>query len=323
MNVLSDLVAARGVAILDAGLATSLQALGLALDDALWSARVLLDEPEAIVAVHGEHIAAGADIVTTASYQATLPGLFARGLDHAAAIAVLRRATDLAIEARDEAARSPALHDRSRPLVAASVGSYGAYLADGSEYRGDYDRVDATALARFHRERLKVVAEKADLVACETIPCLREARVLAELLSASAGPPAWVSFQCRDDRHTARGEPIEAAARALEDAPRVVAIGVNCVAPSLVEPLVRRIAGATDRLVVAYPNSGETYRDRGPARGFAGHAVSAADFAALAARWHAAGARIIGGCCRTTAAHIAALAAWRERMPGRRTAPAS
>jgi homocysteine S-methyltransferase len=298
MNVLDRLVAARGVAILDGGLATSLEAAGLDLDDPLWSARVLVDQPEAIVAVHAEHIAAGADIVITASYQASVPGLRARGLADAAAVEVLRRATALAREARDAHPRA----DGSRALVAASVGSYGAYRADRSEYRGDYDEVDDAALADFHRERLRIVSEGADLVACETIPCVREARVLADLLCEEDGPPAWVSLQARDDAHTARGEPIEAAVRAVEHAARVVAIGVNCIDPAHAEGLVRRIAAATSRLVVVYPNG---------AHGLHGPAVSPPAFAAAAARWHAAGARIIGGCCRTTAAHVAALAAWR------------
>lgn len=308
MNVLHALVAARGVAILDAGLATSLQAAGHDLDDPLWSGRVLVEQPEAIAAVHGEHIAAGADIVTTASYQVSLTGLAARGLDHDAAQAVLRRATSLAVTARNAHPRA----DGSRALVAASVGSWGAHLADGSEYRGDYDDVDDATLARFHRQRLAIVGEGADLIACETIPCAREARVLAELLSEGDGPPAWVSFQCRDHAHTARGEPIEAAVGALQDCGRIIAVGANCIAPAHAEALVRRIAGATDRLVVVYPNSGETFTGDDGTRGWCGAAMTPQAFAAAGARWHAAGARVIGGCCRTTAAHVAALAHWRD-----------
>ena len=119
----------------------------------------------------------------------------------------MRDAVALAVAARDEfwsvAGQSPG---RLRPLVAASVGPYGAMLADGSEYRGHY-ALDDAALADFHRPRLQVLATAgADLLACETIPCLREALVLAKLLQEFPGVCAWMSFSCRDGEHTCEGD---------------------------------------------------------------------------------------------------------------------
>lgn len=307
---LHALVAARGVAILDGGLATSLEALGHDLRDPLWSARILVDAPEEITRVHVADLRSGADIVTTASYQASLPGLRARGLDEPTALELFRRAVALAREA------TRTVPGGSGALVAASIGSYGAYLADGSEYRGHY-AIDDDALAAFHRTRLHALAEHADLVACETIPCIREARVLAALLAERAGPPAWVSFSATGDAHTAQGEPIEDAAHALAASPRVVGIGVNCIAPAHAEGLVARIAAVTDRLVVVYPNSGERYAPHDSPGGWCGAASSPDAFAALAQRWYVAGARVIGGCCRTGPAHIAALARWRADLATR------
>lgn len=300
MSPLDPFLADDGVLVLDGGLATLLQARGHDLRDALWSARLLLDDPAAIEAVHLAYLHAGADVATAASYQASLPGLRARGLCDDEARAVLRLAMQLARRACDHAAavRDPA---RPRPLAVASLGAYGAFLADGSEYRGDYAVDDAT-LAAYHRERLAVLAPLADLVACETIPCLREAECLAAVLAQSP-VPAWVSFQCRSDAHVAHGEPIERCVAAVAGVPTVVAVGVNCCAPGHVEGLVRRIRAACSLPIVAYPNAGERYADGR----WCGHAISPAALAELATRWVAAGARILGGCCRTGPAHVAAL----------------
>jgi homocysteine S-methyltransferase len=309
MSPLDPFLADDGVLLLDGGLATELAERGHDLNDPLWSARLLLDDPAAIEAVHHAYLAAGADVATAASYQASLPGLRARGLSEDAARDVLRLAMALARRACEHAAaeRDPG---HPRPLAVASLGAYGAYLADGSEYRGDYAVDDAT-LAAYHRERLAVLAPLADLVACETIPCLREAECLAEVLAGSP-TPAWVSFSCRDDAHVAHGEPIERCAAAVARVPTVVAVGVNCCAPAHVEGLVRRVAGACDQAIVAYPNAGERYADGS----WCGERTSPERFVELAARWHAAGARILGGCCRTGPAHVAALQRWRLGLLG-------
>ncbi|MEX1364877.1 MAG: homocysteine S-methyltransferase [Nannocystaceae bacterium] len=309
---LRPLLADDGIMLLDGGLATELEAAGHDLRDPLWSARLLLDEPEAIAAVHDEYLAAGADVAIAASYQASLPGLRARGLDDTAAAQVLRDAIGLAREACDRAVvrrahpTDPPL-PRPRPLAVASLGAYGAYLADGSEYRGDYS-VDDAGLRRFHDERLAVLGPLADLVAFETIPSLREAEQIAAVL-ADRPTPAWVSLCCRDDAHVGHGESIERCADAVLAVPCVLAVGVNCCAPQHVEALTRRLRARTDRPIVVYPNAGERYADGG----WCGERTSPERLVQLAERWHAAGARIIGGCCRTTPAHIAALHRWRAR----------
>ena len=309
MSPLDPFLAKGGVMVLDGGLATELEARGHDLGDALWSARLLLDDPAAIEAVHADYLAAGADVATAASYQASLPGLRARGLSDDAARRALRLAVELARRACDRAAATRA-PGRPRPLAVASLGAYGAFLADGSEYRGDYAADDATITA-YHRERLELLAPRADLVACETIPCLREAECLADVLAQSP-VPAWVSFQCRDAAHTAHGEPIERCAAAMARVPTVVAVGVNCCAPWHVEELVLRMRDACSLPLVVYPNAGERYADGR----WCGHAIAPAELAELAARWYAAGARILGGCCRTGPAHVAALHRLRPSLTG-------
>jgi homocysteine S-methyltransferase len=289
------LVETRAPVLLDGGLATELERRGHDLDDPLWSARVLLEHPDAIVDVHRDYLDAGADVVTTATYQATFEGLARRGLDRDAAAALLASAVNLARRGREEA-------DRPHALVAASIGPYGAYLADGSEYRGDYG-LSVDALVDFHGPRLDVLAPLCDVIACETIPCLAEARALARLLP---GLDAWVSFSCRDAHSVSHGEPL---AECIDAVSCATAVGVNCIAPALATSLLRAAARITDKPLVAYPNSGESY-----AEGWSGHALGPADFAALAPSWVAAGARLVGGCCRTTPAHIRALARWRDSL---------
>jgi homocysteine S-methyltransferase len=291
--------------ILDGGLATELEYRGADLDDPLWSARVLLERPELIVEVHRDYLEAGADCVVGASYQASFEALVDRGLDSARAEQALRRSVELAAAARDafwDADRDSG--ERLRPLVAASVGPYGAFLADGSEYRGDYG-LGVDELAAFHRARLEVLSRSgADLLAIETIPCRPEAVALARLLDASDGVVAWMSFSCRDDSTLNDGTPIERVVEAVESCERIVAIGVNCTAPELVESLLRRAATVTAKPLVAYPNSGEGYDAESrcwiPAKEMRAPAT-------LCLAWSDAGARLVGGCCRTRPADIRAI----------------
>lgn len=311
---LTPRLANGSVLLLDGGLATELEASGHQLDDALWSARLLLDEPEAIERVHHAYLSAGADIITTASYQASYPGLHARGLRDDEADAVFLRSVQLARGACDKHTRSMRGHGPP-PLVAASLGAYGAYLADGSEYRGDYS-VDDKTLRAFHRRRLEILGPAADLLAFETIPCLREVACIAELL-AELPFPAWVSLCCRDDARLAHGEPIERCAQLLAEVPAVVAIGINCGAPQHAERLVARLRSTSNTPIIAYPNAGERYVEHG----WCGSAATPEQWTQWAERWVLAGAQILGGCCRTTPRHLAAVVKWRRNRAVPRAAP--
>jgi len=249
---------------------------------------------------------AGADCAITASYQATVAGFAGRGLSQAEALGLIQRSVQLAAEARDAFwADSTHRVGRARPFVAASVGPYGAFLADGSEYRGDYGLSEA-ALIEFHRPRLAaLVAAGADMIACETIPCLIEARALVRLLAEFPGVSAWMSFSARDEQHICHGEQLADCAAFLDGHPQVAAVGVNCTAPAFITGLIRAARSATSKPILVYPNSGEVY----DAATYSWHGETSCDaFGEQAQQWYAAGAQIIGGCCRTTPAHIRALA---------------
>jgi homocysteine S-methyltransferase len=304
-DLFAPFFARTGVVILDGALATELERRGADLNDALWSARVLLEDPDLIRQVHYDYLAAGADVLTTASYQATFAGFARRGLDQEEAAELMRLSVRLALEARDAFWAVPANREgRVRPLVAASVGPYGAYLADGSEYRGDYG-LSAAELMAFHRPRMAVLAASgADLLACETIPCRIEGEALVALLAEFPGMPAWLSFSCRSGEEVSDGGPFALCAALADTSDQVLAVGVNCTAPRYIEDLLAVGRSATGKPLLCYPNSGEAWD---PLHNCWIGATGVTDFHTPAQRWHAAGARLVGGCCRTTPEDIEAM----------------
>ena len=301
-NPIGDFLAQRSLIVLDGALATELERRGADLADPLWSAKCLIEQPGMIRDVHLDYLRAGADVATTATYQATFEAFTRRGIEGPAAARLMRGAVALAAAARDEFwAAATNRVGRLKPLVAASIGPYGAMLADGSEYRGRY-ALDDAALADFHRPRLRVLADAgADLLACETLPCLREARVLANLLREFPDVYAWISFSCKDGAHDCEGEDIGRCAAELREHAQIAAVGVNCTPPQYIAPLLRRMRGETDKPLLAYPNSGEHY-DASSKQWSGGPAPLG--FGETARAWYAEGARLIGGCCRTGPADI-------------------
>jgi len=291
--------------ILDGGLATELEAQGHDLNHDLWSARLLIEAPGAIQKVHRSYLEAGADCITTATYQASLPGFRAQGLSDAESRKLIFLAVNLAVAAREEFWADPANPvDRQYPLVAASIGPYGAYLADGSEYRGDYDTSD-TELYEFHRDRWQILAaSKADLLACETIPSQPEVLVLLQLLRETTGRQAWVSFSCRDGVHLCDGTPLRVAAQACAAEPAVVAVGINCTHPEHISSLIREARRTTDLPILVYPNLGERYDATTKTWG---RGLSSEEWLDLAGKWVNEGVSGVGGCCRIGPGIIAEL----------------
>ncbi len=301
-NPLERFIRQQGTIILDGGLATALEARGCDLDDDLWSARVLVEDPALIRDVHLEFLRAGADCVLTSTYQATIAGFRGRGLTDAEAEALIRLSVSLAVEARDLFwSRSENRKGRMRPLVAASVGPYGAALADGSEYRGAYG-LSTDQLHAFHQTRWHLLAESdADLLACETIPSRHEVEALLRLLRETPRRWAWISCSCRDGLHLSDGSPMAAVARMCDENPRVAAVGVNCTSPDVVSTLIGEIKRSTDKPILVYPNSGGRYE--AATRGWTS-SPSAIDWESASAEWARRGASGVGGCCRVGATEI-------------------
>ena len=296
----------HGAVILDGGLGTELEAQGADLRDALWSAKVLVEDPDRIREVHTAYFEAGADVAISASFQASFEGFAARGFDHDTAEGLLRRSVEVAQEARAAWWHARRADVRPFPLVAASVGPYGAVLGNGAEFTGDYDK-DEDELVEFHVPRLEALAAaEPDLLACETIPSIVEARALGRALERVPDVPAWVSFSCRNAAQICDGTPFEEAIRVAEAGASVVAVGLNCTAPIHSEGLVRIAAGRTSKPVVAYPNRGAFWD--AVRKGWVDPPRQDARAPLRPAEWRAAGARLIGGCCGIGPSQIATIA---------------
>ena len=302
-NLFIEALASPGSILLDGGLATELEARGYDISTALWSAGLVQSDSQAIIDVHRAFLDAGARCIISASYQASRQGFMSLGISANAADELIASSVSLARTARQQY-----LDDNSGtdpvPIVAASVGPYGATLNDGSEYTGNYS-IGQNALRDFHEERLAILDRAgADVLACETIPNYQEAQVLCELLKDVISP-AWISFSCSDELHISDGTPLAEVAGLFRDHPKVLAIGINCTAPRLISRLIDQItAAAPDKAVVVYPNSGEKYHAED--HSWSG-TVSPVECAAAAETWRDAGAKLIGGCCRMGPQHIAAM----------------
>jgi len=264
--------------LLDGGLATALEDLGNSFTSELWTGELLKSAPDQIREAHAAFVRSGAEIIITSTYQVSFPGCIAKGWTHEEVVDALKNSIQLA-------------RDAKAPKVAASIGPYGAYLADGSEYRGNYDATEAQ-LREFHKERLELlIACKPDFLAIETIPEIREARVLLELLKDLNNTiPVWIAFSCRDDLRLSSGEYFKDAARVSKELGAEY-IGINCTSPELVTSLLE--SAKEYGPFVVYPNAGRTWNEK--LKRLEGATVKLSD--KHIQEWAECGATIIGGCC--------------------------
>ena len=316
-----DIIKDKGALVLDGALGTELERYGCNIQHKLWSAKVLMEQPDVIKKIHIAYLAVGADIIQSSGYQATVAGFKGLGYGTEEAIELVKLSVRLAVQARNEfleAKASGALTLRGitlgeetpdgvkyfsegalpKPLVAASVGPYGAFLADGSEYRG-YPDVQTEYLEVFHIPRLALFAEEnPDILSFETIPSYDEAIAIARAMSdpyTSRGIPGWIAFSCKDEHYVSSGETIIKCAEMIDKVRPITGLGINCTKPEYVESLVKDIRTVTDKPIAVYPNLGESYDSE--TKTWYGDPGSFVDYVDA---WRAAGANIIGGCCRTT-----------------------
>ncbi len=307
MNKIKEILKNQKILIIDGATGTELERKGYDINDSLWSAKFLMENPKAICEVHTDYLNAGSDCITTLSYQATFEGFKERGLNELQAKELLQSSIKLAIEARDEFWKNNQSAKRIKPLVAASVGPYGAYLADGSEFRGNY-ALSEDELVSFHRKRMESLIEaKPDLLACETVPCLIEAKAYVKLLEEFPDTQAWISFSAKDGKHINSGESIKECAKFLDDKEQISAIGINCTAPEYIESLINEIKEVSSKPIIVYPNGGAAYD--GETKTWSTQA-NTKDYGKMAFMWYEKGANVIGGCCQTTPNDIEQISTW-------------
>ena len=313
---LQEILTKNRIMVIDGSMSTALERLGADNTTALWTAGTLASKPELVRQVHLDYFRAGADCGITCSYQATIPGLVRHGFTEQEAERIIADSVRIFREARQEWWEAEGKDaGRVYPLCLAGVGPYGAYLADGSEYRGKYGVSDET-LAEFHRRRLEILWETgADILLIETQPSLREALIEAAICE-ELGADYWISFSCKDGERIHEGDLIRDCAAALADGyPHLQMIGVNCTKPEFIASLIGELRDSTDLPIGVYPNSGQTYDPKFKRWSGAG---GQKDFGAFALEYMEAGASAVGGCCTTDCVHIEQVVAAREKFLGAR-----
>lgn len=299
---LKEILNNNRIMIIDGSMSTALENLGADLNNKLWTASVLKNQPDLVRQVHYNYFKAGADCGITCSYQATIPGFMSTGCTEQEAEELITRSVRLFLEARDAWWEDEGkASGRPYPLCLGAVGPYGAYLADGSEYTGNYS-MDHDFLWNFHYRRMQLLHESgADMLLIETQPALAEALVAAEI-AESLGADYWISFTCIDREHTCAGDSVRKCAEVLsQDHPHLRMIGINCTKPEYIAALVKEMKQGTDLPIGVYPNSGEVYD---PSTKTWSSTEGRMDFGSFALSYMAAGAAAVGGCCTTVEKHI-------------------
>lgn len=301
------LLDAKKFLTMDGAMGTELEKRGCQLNDKLWSAKILLDNPQQIYQVHLDYFRAGADFVLTASYQASLAGFMRYGLDEKASHKLMAKCVTLAKQARADYLQEIESSSTKTLLVAGSIGPYGTFLADGSEYRGDYQLTHDEYCA-FHRPRIEtLITAGVDFLAIETIPSVNEIRSLLQLLATKFPTiTAYISFSLRDGQHLCDGTPLSEILPAINDQPQIVAVGVNCYALDKVTDALITLRSLTERPLIVKPNSGEKYD--AVAKIWIDSPAKNLSFEEYIVEWIKYGAKMIGGCCRTNPQIIASIA---------------
>jgi len=312
MNKIEKILSEYPFIILDGGFATELEKKGFNLKDRLWSAKIIAEDPGAVRDVHLSYLNAGADCIITSSYQATVPGFISAGYSRSEAIALIGKSVKIASDPVKIFHDSfPDMSKRPEPFIAASAGCYGSFLADGSEYRGDY-HLDVNGYKNFHRERVDILAEAgAEIIAFETFPCMEEAVAVVELMEEYSNLSYWIVFTIQDALRTSHGDNFIECIRFLQGKKNIAASGVNCSPPELIIPVLDSFDDELKKRFVVYPNSGEHYHTDCSCWE---DDATASDYLKLSEEWYNRGARLIGGCCRTGPSDIAKIKNFRDQL---------
>ena len=311
MGRLKELLAQKQILVLHGPLGTELEAMGYDVSGKLWSAKYLLEKPEVIQELHEIYLNNGSNILTTSTYQATIPGLEAAGLNPEQAADIIRLTVQLAHQARDNYWQNLSDVQKGQtiyPLISGDVGPYAAYLADGSEYNGQYGKVSLQELKHFHRPRIQLFLEQeVDMLALETIPNRLEVQALTELLSEEFPQvEAYMSFTAQETGKISDGTSLKDVIALVENCPQILAVGFNCTQPQLYDDLLQETRILSSKPLVTYPNSGEIYD--GATQTWHHSHEGEGSLVEQSLHWIHLGAQIVGGCCRIRPAEIAALA---------------
>jgi methionine synthase I (cobalamin-dependent)/5,10-methylenetetrahydrofolate reductase len=296
MDRLTELLA-RGPVLFDGAMGTQLMRGGIPPGQCL--EELNLTQPALVRSVHGDYIAAGADVIETNTFRANRFGLGEHYLE-SRVHEVNRAGARLAAEARNASGRSV--------LVAGSIGPLGRPIEPvGAIKRSSAERI-------FREQAAGLLEGGVDLFCCETFTAINELALAVEVLRQLA-PEVPVVASLSFGEETGEEEATIAVAALLPLG--VAAIGVNCGSgPEAALEAVRHLVSAGAPTVLAMPNAGLPQRVGGRLQ----YTASPDYFADAAARLLEAGARLVGGCCGTGPEHVAAMRRGLRRA-SRATAP--
>ncbi|CAI2635763.1 MULTISPECIES: homocysteine S-methyltransferase [Apilactobacillus] len=293
MNKVNNWINQQDHILIDSSMSTGLEERGLKLNSNLWTAAALESHEDLIVDVHKKYFDAGSSMTTTNTYQASVPGLVKAGYSENQAIALIKKAVELADRGRNESTNP------NPKWLLGGVGPYGAFLANGSEYTGDYSLTDEEYIA-FHEGRIKAMVEAGiDVLILETLPNINELKAITEY-TKQFDIPVIVAASLRDKSHLADGSSLIEVASFLESQEHVIAYGLNCTKPQLVTPALKVLKQShpTHKPFIAFPNSGATYNPE--IKEWNHDDLSFEEFDELIAQWFNLDLKFVGGCCCMT-----------------------
>ena len=274
------------IKLLDGSMSFPMEHLGYNLKNKLWTGMALISDPDIIKNIHKDYINAGADYISTSTYQVSYDRLQNMGYQSSEIKKVFQKSIDLVKEAIKES------RSKKEIKIVGSFGPFASYDPNASEYVGKYNSTD-DEIKNFHLNNINIIEETdLDIILYETIPCLREIKVLSKVLSQT-NKEIWISITCNENIEFRDGSSFKEACKIISQIEQITTLGINCFSPLLVEKALKELKKYSNKKTLVYPNSGEKYNPKDK------YWSGKNEFNNLMIKnWLSLSPDIIGGCCR-------------------------
>ena len=276
----------KKIKLLDGSMSFPMEQLGYNLKNKLWTGKALINNPDLIKDIHKGYIDAGADFISTSTYQISFDRLKNMGYQSEEIKKIFQKSVDIVKDAIEESKLKKEIK------IVGSFGPYASYDPEASEYIGEYDSTDIE-IKKFHLNNIRIIEETdLDIILYETIPCLREIKILSEALSHST-KEIWISITCNEEMEFRDGSSFKDACEIISKIEKITTMGINCFSPLLVKKAIDLLKKYSNKKILIYPNSGEIYNPK--ERFWTGNN----EFNnSMIKNWLSLYPDIIGGCCR-------------------------
>lgn len=340
-NLIADVLQnSKKVILIDGGLGTELEQRKVNINSLLWSSVALVEAADDVTKLHYDYYHSGANVGITCSYQCSEDSLKASDKEKYSSkesrLQVYKESVEVCKRAKImRMADAKAIELLVSPEIAGSIGPFGSFLNDGSEFTGGYERSEDEYQA-FHEEKLDFFmngTEEVDYLQLETMPNFEEIKALLMLIKrknserketqGKSEKRFILSLSIRNEEQLADGTPLKAVVKYLHDVgylskdPKttpLMAVGANCLKLKYSVKFVENLTNYMNELQIygfpisIYPNSGEIYDgikknwifDQSNEKYYTTNVngEKVCDWKILLDAWIASGAKIIGGCCR-------------------------